>query len=57
MTVPESQTLDIADHAQAVKILLDDLIRFDVSKATVKLQVLVTVWLLVENIQRIKLGG
>lgn len=26
----ESQTLDIADHVQAVKILLDDLIRFDI---------------------------
>ena len=29
----ESQTLDIADHVQAVKILLDDLIRFDIIKA------------------------
>ena len=28
----ESQTLDIADHVQAVKILLDDLIRFDIIK-------------------------
>lgn len=26
----ESQTLDIADHSQAVKILLDDLIRFEI---------------------------
>ena len=29
----ESQTLDIADHVQAVKILLDDLIRFDIIKS------------------------
>ena len=53
----ESQTLDIADHVQAVKILLDDLIRFDIIKSYDESQVLVTVWLLVENISRIKLGG
>ena len=29
----ESQTLDIVDHVQAVKILLDDLIRFDIIKS------------------------
>lgn len=48
----ESQTLDIADHVQAVKILLDDLIRLILSRAMMKLQVLVTVWLLVENISK-----
>ena len=29
----EQQILDIEDHTQAVKILLDDLIRFDIIKA------------------------
>ena len=48
----ESQTLDIADHVQAVKILLDDLIVLILSRAMMKLQVLVTVWLLVENISK-----
>ena len=32
----ESQTLDIADHVQAVKILLDDLIRFDIIKMCIR---------------------
>lgn len=49
----EKQVLDIQDHTQAVKILLDDLIRFDIINPTMRLQVWVTVSLLVENTSRI----
>lgn len=48
----EQQILDIEDHTQAVKILLDDLIRFDIIKGTTKLQVSATASLQVVNISR-----
>ena len=38
----EKQILDIDDHTQAVKILLDDLIRFDIINLMMRLQVLGT---------------
>ncbi len=47
----EKQVLDIQDHTQAVKILLDDLIRFDI-KSTMRLGV-GHPSLLVENTLRI----
>ena len=41
----EQQILDIENHTQAIKILLDDLIRFDIIRITMRLQVLATVLL------------
>ena len=46
----EKQVLDIQDHTQAVKILLDDLL---LSNPTMRLQVWATASLLVENTLRI----
>ncbi|MFR3960405.1 MAG: hypothetical protein ACLTZB_07360 [Streptococcus salivarius] len=52
MTVQNRKPLDIADHVQAVKILLDDLIRFDIIKSYDEITGVGHVWLLVENISK-----